>query len=278
MSTEEYLREPFFLYRYEDGSERSLLPADLGAWSLEGMAHAATLTTHFILEGNVRHRAPYSEKFRIYIEPPKRGSWEAQFVLALMSPEVWAGVAAGLSVSVPTLAFKLLRRISNRATGVPAKDDETKAIEETHSGTFDALVEAAEPALKRAHKVIRGERTSIGFSAGRFSFAFNKETKEYIETNEWDDTPSEAKGNVASLNVNNRTGRVFINDLGRSVPFLIHKMADTQTMISVARSLENYASTRLANSNLTFRYRAMRAPDGSIKRIEIQYARFDFGI
>lgn len=269
---------PMFVYRYDDGSDDHLLPGDEGGWSLEGMAHASTLVTHFLVEGKVRHRAPYSDKFKIYVGPPRSGSWEAQFMLALNSPEVWAGAVAGASVGLPVLAFKLLRRVSNRATGVPTQNDEAKQIEEARPGTFDALVDAAEPALIRAHRVITSQSTTLSFSAGSFLFAFNQETRSYIETNEFDEDASRAVGNVASFNVNRRTGRIFIDELGRGVPFLVHKDADRDTMIALARSLENYASTRLANSDVTIRYRAKRAGDGTIKTIVLYSAHFTFGI
>lgn len=272
------LVHPMFVYRYDDGSDDHLLPADEGGWSLEGMAHAATLVTHYLVEGKVKHRAPYSDKFKIYIGPPKAGSWEAQFMMALRSPEVWAGAVAGASIGLPTLAFKLLRRVSNRATGVATKSDETRAIEEANPGTFDALVEAAEPALIRAHRVVTTQSTSLNFSAGAFQFAFNRETRSYIETNEFDEQASRSVGNVASFNVNRRTGRIFIDELGRGVPFLVHKDAEQSTIMALARSLENYASTRLANSDVTIRYRAKRAADGTIKNIVIYAANFTFGV
>jgi len=199
-------------------------------------------------------------------------------MIALRSPEVWAGVAAGASVGLPTLAFKLLRRVSARATGVPTRADETKALEERHQGTFDALVEAAEPSLVRAHRVITSQKTTISFKRKAFEFEFNRETKKYIETNVLDDRASRTVGNVASLNVNSRTGRIFIDELGRGVPFLVHKDASDGTMRAMARSLENYASTRLANSDLTIRYRATRAGDGTIKRIVVYSADFMFGV
>lgn len=270
--------EPMFVYRYDDGTGDHLLPADEGGWSLEGMGHAATLVTHFLVEGKVKHRAPYSDKFKIFIGPPQAGSWEAEFMLALRSPEVWAGAAAGASIGLPAMAFKLLRRISNRATGVTPKNDEAKAIEEAHSGTFEVLLEAAEPALLRAHRVITTENTTVSFEKGPYKFQFNRETKRYLETNIFDERSTTAVGNVASFNVNRRTGRIFVDDLGRGVPFLVHKDADRDTIVAVARSLENYASTRLANSDITIRYRAKRAADETIKSIVIYSARFTFGI
>nr|WP_314528507.1 hypothetical protein [uncultured Brevundimonas sp.] len=267
-----------FVYRFDDGSDDHLLPADEGAWSLEGIAHAATLVTHFLVEGKVRHRAPYSDQFRIYVAPSRPGSWEVEFMMALRSPEVWAGAIVGASISLPTLAFKLLRRVSARATGVPSRNDETKALEERHQGTFDALVDAAEPSLVRAHRVITNDRTTLSFTSKAFQFEFNRETRKYIETNIKDDHSQVTVGNVASLNVNRRTGRVFIDELGRSVPFLVHKDADDGTMRAMARSLENYASTRLANSDLTIRYRSTRAADHTIKRIVVYSANFMFGV
>jgi len=269
--------EPMFVYRYDDGSDEHLLPADEGAWSLEGMAHAATLVTHFLVEGKVRHRAPYSDKFRIFIAPPTSGSWETQFMLSLASPDAWAGAIAGASISLPVLAFKLLRRVGNRATGTATKADETAAIEQRHPGNFDALVEAAEPGLVRAHRVVT-EHTNLTFSAGSFSFSFDRHTKEYIQTNELDKNTTKAVGNVASLNVNSRTGRIFLNELGRGVPFLVHKDSDPQTAVALARSLENYASTRLANSDIEITFRATRAADGTIKKILIYSAAFLFGV
>lgn len=242
------------------------------------MAHAATLVTHFLVEGRVRHRAPYSEQFRIFVAPPRAGSWEAEFVIALKSAEVWAGAAAGASIGLPTLAFKLLRRVSARATGAATKKDETAAIEERHQGTFDALVEAVEPSLVRAHRVITDRKTTLSFTTKAFAFEFNQETRNYIETNIKDDHTRRTVGNISSLNVNRRTGRIFIDELGRTVPFLVHKDADEGTLRAMARSLENYASTRLSNSDLTIRFRATRSADESIKRIVIYSAEFMFGV
>jgi hypothetical protein len=265
----------FFSYEYDDGTDRPLLPAEEGAWSLEGLSHAATLTTHFFLEGQVKRRAPYSDKFAVFVGPPRAGSWMADFYLALQEPSTWAGVVAGLSVNVPTI-FKVFNRITRRATGQAVDDDASSRFEEQHSGTFDALVEAVEPSIQRAHRVIKSRRTILSINAGKVGFHLNQATKEYIETSNLDHASSRSRGNVASYNVNNRTGRFYFDHLGRTVPFVIHKEADVRTEVALARSLENYAGSRLANSDIEITYRGIRAIDDRIKRIVIFDANFIF--
>jgi len=255
-----------------------LLPADEGAWSLEGMAHATTLITHFALEGKIRRRAPYSDKFRLLIGPPRNGSWVADFFIQLAGSEVWAGAAAGAAVSSVPGLFKLIRRISKRATGQEDQDDGASVLEKGKPGTFDALVEAVEPSLLRAHRVIHNERTHIEIRAGGVSIEFDRSTRRYLEMTEIDDAPRIIMENVASYNVNNRTGRVFINQLGRTVPFQLIKEIDKNSEISIAQSLQNYTVNRLANSDLEIRALAKRAYDDRIKSVVIVSARFVFGI
>jgi hypothetical protein len=266
--------EKFFTYEYRPPDGGNLLPGDDGAWSLEGISHAATITMNYFIEGKVRRRAPYNN-FRIFMAPPRDGSWAADFLVQLQSPGTWAGVAAGLSVNVPTV-FKVFKRLANRATGVKPDTDEGAAFEERHQGTFDALVEAVEPALVRAHRVIESKSSTLTLSAGSVGFTFNTETKRYIESSIVDPARTVAVGNVASYNVNGRTGRIFFDELGRTVPFKIAKDAGPQTEVALARSLENYANKRFANKDIRITYIARRAEDGSIKSILVIGADFIF--
>jgi hypothetical protein len=272
----------FFTWTYDDGSQTHLLPADEGAFSLEGISHAAKVATHYIAEGRVRHRAPFSEKFDIYIAPPQPGSWTADFIMSLSKPDTWAGAVAGIALTsfaaVPIYAYKLLRRIANRATGVLPSSDETSIIEEVYQGNFDALVDAATPSLTRAHRVIRSSNTTLQLKKDDLALQFDLSTKLYIETNFVDDHTSEAVGNTAGYSVNQRTGRIYMDELRRTVPFLLHREAPERASVALARSLEAYASTRAANSDLVFRYQGTRAQDGRLKKILIFDARFAFGV
>lgn len=268
--------ERLFSYIYDDERDEVYLPADEGAWSLEGFAHAATLTAHFFVEGKIRRRAPYSDEFRILIATPKAGSWATDFVIQFSKPEIWAGAVAGFGVGgVPGL-FRVLRRLAARATGQDPVNDGSEQFEEASSGTFDALVEAVEPSLARAHKVIRDERTTITASLGRTSFSFDRHTREFIETSAVDLDASRAVGNVASYNVNNRTGRIFFNNFGRTVPFTLARDVDQGSEIALGRSLQNYTEHRLANDDIQIQFRAIRAADNRIKRIIVTRAQFLF--
>lgn len=265
--------EHFFTYEYRPANGGNLLPGDEGSWSLEGIAHAATITTNYFVEGRVRRRAPYND-FRIFIGPPRAGSWAADFFVQLQSPGTWAGVAAGLSVNVPTI-FRVLKRVADRATGTVPSQDGSEQFEAAHQGTFDALVEAVEPSLIRAHRVIESSST-LSIKAGTANFTFNRKAKEYIETSIKDPGPSMGVGNVASYNVNARTGRIFFEALGRTVPFSIAKDARQGTESALGRSLESYASTRLSNKDIRIEYIPVRAGDGTIKRIVVTAALFLF--
>lgn len=271
-----------FQWTYDDRSGSNLIPAEDGANSLEGIAHAATISAHFLAEGKVRYRAPYSDKFEILAGPPRAGSWITEFYIALQRPDTWAGAAAGLALTgvgaAPIAVFKLLRRISARATGVPVENDGTERFEDAQHGTFDALVEAATPSLTRAHRAIRSRRTTIRLSTKKLSFEFDRETKDYIETDIREDGSSEARGNTSGYSVNNRTGRFFMDAIQRTVPFILDVNAPPSASVALARSLEAYASNRLANSDIRIRYRGTRAHDGRLKNILIYNAVFGFGL
>lgn len=268
--------ERLFIYSFDNGRDEVYLPADEGAWSLEGFAHAARLTAHYFVEGKIRRRAPYSDEFRILIAPPRAGSWVADFIIEFTKPDIWAGGVAGFALGGVPGVFRMLRRLASRATGQEPESDGSEQFEEAHSGTFDALVEAVEPSLARAHKVIRDHKTTVTASLGRLSFSFDQHTREYIETSVIDPGASQAVGNVGSYNVNNRTGRMYFNNLGRTIPFSLHRDVDQETEIALGRSLQNYTENRLANDDIRIQYRAVRAADGRIKRIVINRAVFLF--
>jgi len=268
-----------FKYEFEDGTDRPLLPADDGAWSIEGMAHAAIITAHYVFEGRVRLRAPYSDKFRLYIAPPRAGSWTTDFMLAMQRPDVLAGAVAGFGLSTVPGVFRLFKRLANRATGVESGVDISQRFEDERTGDFDALVEAVEPSLVRAHRVISERRTTVKASLGPAHFTFDRRTKAYIENIVTDQRETSERVNVASYNVNRRTGRVYFERLQRTVPFTISREAPPRTEIALGRSLDNYATNRMVNRDIDITYRAKRAEKGGrIKSIVIYDAQFIFGV
>jgi hypothetical protein len=72
---------------------------------------------------------------------------------------------------------------------------------------------------------------------------------------------------VAALNVNNKTGRVYLFDQGRTVPFLIHRNASPRTITKLSIYLNQYARNTGATVNI--RFRPMEHVDGRIKRLII---------
>jgi hypothetical protein len=135
-------------------AERHLLPAFEGSQSIEGLSRAIALIAHYSTTGEVRKRYPFNEHARLYLEPPRPGSFDALFSLmtdpssVLLTTPIGAfGVAIAASLTI-----ELLKLLTHRAVGGDYTPDERDVanLVRSRSGDIEALGEAIEPALKKS--------------------------------------------------------------------------------------------------------------------------------
>ena len=244
------------------------LPAYEGAQSIQGIARGLVLTTHFAATGVVRHRSPFDSDLQVYIEPPRRGSLEAIFQI-VTDPGVQFIGGIGVAV-IGNFLYDLSKTIFSRSVGKPSEPetDGVKDLEQERSGDLDALVDAVEPTLKLGHKAINSGASNIVIVQGDNNIVnSDARTKEYVEHSKKSDILERQDVGIGSFNVNSGYGRAFFHDIGKTVPFIVHRHAQPGTMAAISYSLDRYANK--LPSDISIEFLRTTAPDGRTKSIVI---------
>jgi hypothetical protein len=243
-------------------AEYGHVEAFAGIESAAGIARALTLIGHYVATGQVRHRFPFDDGVKFYLEATEPGSlnWRIKVIAGT--------VAIGLATNG---IYDLIKLVTTKAIGEePASISQPVAqLNESKSGDIDALVEAIEPALKKAHYGV-GE-TAIKIQIKESStkdviVTFNQKSKNYLmDSVEADDDFQDVS--ISALNVNDRTGRAYFLDLSRTIPFSVSRDADPKTMRILSASLDRYANKDPAPTRIWFT--RIEAVDERLKRIVI---------
>jgi hypothetical protein len=229
-----------------------------GVVSLEGIARAANLAAHYAATGEVRFRAPYSDEVEFRISAPTEGS--------LSFPFKAVSRVSG-AIAKKKLAGALLLALLSRSTGQEIPEEISSQISNVRSGDLDAMAEGATPGVLRAHRWIDNDKKSIDIAGGEFSgVSFDQETKEYLEIEECSDETTQDV-TVAAVNANSKIGRVYFDNLGRTVPFKVGKDATGRTLSNLSRYLTRHIEK--TNEWVSIRFIPIRYSDGRLKRIII---------
>lgn len=230
-----------------------------GSQALSGIGRVGTLVGHYVATGQVRYRAPYSNRFGFFLSGTENGS------LTVLVSEISRLTRDGGTATAN--AAKLLRKVINRAIGKEKAGTVNLDGMDVPAGDLDALAEAAGPGLITAHRWISHTKQSISIDTGHpRSLKLDTVSKDYLNT-------EQTLGNgvqdvsVGALNVNSRNGRVYFHDLKRTVPFYVAKTARDRTIPTLSRFLTQYAEKTGATVNIKFE--KIGYPDGRLKRIVI---------
>lgn len=222
-----------------------------------------TLIAHYAATGKVRHRFPFDETVRFYLEDTEEGSFNWKFAAAATG-----SLALGLATNG---IYDLAKLTMSKAIGEEPTQlsEQVKAINEGQSGDVDALVEAIEPALKKAHYGIDETAKEIVIeetNTKRVIVRFNGSSKSYLKDSvEGDDDIQDVA--ISALNVNDRTGRAYFLDLKRTIPFRVSRDADPKTIGILSAGIDRYANKLPAPIRITFS--RVEAIDGRLKKIII---------
>jgi hypothetical protein len=156
----------------------------------------------------------------------------------------------------------LLRAIGKR----PRPENETvRKLAEQREGDLEALTNACEPAISEAHSSIGlGVNNIVVIRNNNYITTFDRSTKEYVRTSHQQHEELIA-GNVSRLNVNQKSGGIYLDEEGRVVPFSIARDAVPRTLQALGASVNAYAKPE----SVSARVRRVVAPDGRIKKLII---------
>lgn len=248
-------------------ADRHRIDALTGGESLSGIGHALTLISHYASTGNVRFRAPYSKLIRFYYVSNQEGSLE--WLLDAVS-KTQSAIALGLR---PSEITSIVNYVFSRAIGRDSSSlDEVNGLE-NHIGDLDALVEAVEPSLRKAHRAIGSTAHSIAIydqKSPTDSIVFDRRSKNYLDDDINAGTITQDVS-IPALNVNSRYDRAYLEDQGRTIPFKVSRDATGRTMTQLSKALDDYAKKNGTTVSITFE--KIESSDERIKRLIIYDAK-----
>lgn len=265
--------------RFSGGdAEQHRLPAYNATESLDGIARSSLILTNYLVERRVRHKNFSYTGYSVDLVALQPGSFEALFDINILNhcleylPEIGIGIASNFLTDVFRAIFR--RSIGGSA---PQKIEELEASEKLSAGDMGALVDAVEPAIRRAHTVISQGAESIDIIAPDADIVnFDPASKAFVNKSIFDNEPMTKLFSIGSYNANSRYGRAFDFSLGKTIPFTVLTTADADTMRVILDSIRSYALKKEGvnlDSAVALRYTRILAIDGRVKKMTIFKAR-----
>lgn len=255
----------------EAGNNR--IPLYLGSESINGIGRSIILPLHYAITGEVRRRYPFTDEAQIYLTSFRPGSFETIVQIIIDNPAeaaIATAIGTGISANVIT---DLLKSIWRKTIGQheQAETEAIRRLERLKSGDLEALTQAVEPGFRRGHAVINHGSRNITIIQGDNSVVrLDQDSKNFLETTIDDDEIYVRGGSIGALNVNDRSGRAFIDGENFGVPFSVHKDSARGTMDTLSDSLRSYAHG--TPKYVELRYYRKLSIDGRVKRIIVTAA------
>lgn len=261
---------------YDGGeAERNRLPAHQGATSLEGISWSVSLIANYAITGRIRSRGDLSPKLKVFLLPGRQGSFITDIVVFVTEPNnifltsvVGSYVASTVGQMVNSLVVSTVREVCGLAISLSQREEGW--LKRLPSGDREALVDKIEPSMKRAHGVIDEGVETIMIQKGYTPLVqLDHLTKAYVNADLAGDETTK-KVSIGALNANTGNGRLYIKDLGKTVPFYVPKDLEQTTYAALSYSLDQYVNNR--PSTILVESKEVLALDGRIKRLLIQRA------
>jgi len=271
--------------------------------SLIGFQRSLALTTHLVINNEIITQAPSLKGAAIYATPPRPGSWE-----------IFAHVLGELGISAFLYKFGTAPRDTplghlvssvysfaiKKSLGFHVDFDQTlgeqyEKIRETGvevptltESRVDSLIEKIEPAVRELHRPIFASHTaktadisaSLGGPLIPIGEQFTESTYEYMRFLEQGSYPEIFHGRVSSFNINTFSGRIFIREFGRPVPFsLAESVRNKDSIILTTFSLaENAKDQRGDRGDLVISAFVNKGRSGHIRKLFVVSLREDTDI
>lgn len=262
------------------GAEADLhhVPAYEAVETLYGVARSLIIPINYLAEGRVRYKNYGYNGYKINLVTNRPGSFETVFevLLNLDLMTVTGGLALGV---FGNFATDIIKTVYRRTIGRPGEDSISRLTETgvLKGGDIDAMVDAVEPAVRKAHTSIgKGANNIVIISGDNNVVRFDRTTKEYVNTSVNDQEIRSKRFSVGSFNANDNTGRVYDSDLGRTVAFQINKGSDIETIRAISNSIGSYALSRAGAQTaygVALKYTRMLDMEGRVKKIFVIKAR-----
>jgi hypothetical protein len=216
--------------------------------ALVGFQRTLALTTHLLLNDEIITQATSLKGAHILSLPPQEGSWKT--VATVVFGTMLATGTASRDSMLGHLATSAYDYVVSETLGFHVDFDEAlgQQLEEyaaTHGEPkitqprVDSLIEKCESSIVDMHRPIVKSRTAIrGEIISVYSDVYREigptmdvQTYDYVNYTEQSEDIEIINGKISSYNMNTFHGRVFVNEEGRPVPFLLSELARTPVNI-----------------------------------------------
>ncbi|WP_462183064.1 DUF7946 domain-containing protein [Pseudoalteromonas maricaloris] len=258
------MREVQIKLSYKGGdAEQHRLDMYDASVSLHGFARAIAITTHALLnDGEVKRKGNKATGAKIFVSPPKKGSYEQILTLAIENP---------IAASVVAAAFWDMLKWTWSKTLNLAYDPETptvKKLDERVEPFISDIEEVLESALEEAHRPIKNNpEMTITVVRPRVGNAINMnaETLKSVSIRTENRVVTGIIGNVTKYNILSGIGRFYEDKKGHTVSFKIPEKATENMRKRVTWSM-HHAQGGEGEGKIEFHARKVVSAKGSLKR------------
>lgn len=236
------------------------------AVSLQGFAKALSITTHALLnDGEIRKKGNKIDGAKIYINPSRKGSFEELITLAIENP-----VAASIGSSIVANVFYDLIKWTWSKTLELDYEPEThhvRKLKERIEPFIGDMEEALEIPLEQAHRPIKKfEDMTIVLKRQKVGevIKMNSDTLKSVSLQTDSNIITGIMGNITRYNILSGIGRVYDDNLEKTIPFKIH-----DDVTSNQKQLLTWSMHNAQNGNggkLDFEVKRVLTAKGVIKR------------
>lgn len=198
------------------------------AESLDGIARVVNVIVHaFANQGEIRERLTAPEGAQTYLSAAKKGCFE-ETVTIVFGTEVVNRIKP--SVIVGNFWDFLTASIS-AAIGrdYDPNTPMVRKISEQNDTFFEEIAEELENSLQRLHRPIKSQGAhTITFARPyvRDIVTLDRESLEYVSVRDQERELSYWRGNVTKYNSLSGYGRVYLDELGETIPFKIDRFKE----------------------------------------------------
>ena len=244
------------------------------AQALVGFQRTLALTTSLMLNGELITRAPALKNAMIMSIPPQEGSWK---VVATIMVGGYYLLTASQSTILGNLVYSAYDFVVKESLGFHPKLEESLVVQyeefqnkinsskytpNLNQARLQSLTEKCQNSIRDMHRPIYGKNTAMSAQIKYLSFnnqpklvgtELNIETyASLIGLKKLNDSET-FEGRVSSYDVNTQKGRIFLKELGRTIPFELERNALTVNQRELLiESLKSYQKVGSNANNFGF--------------------------
>jgi hypothetical protein len=252
------------------------VPAFASLESLHGFSQAVMMILHFAETGEIRRRGFKELRTDLRIIATREGSFEFIFEFKDLVPIFVEAYGKGIA----NASWELIKTVFSRAIGASGSKD-IEAAEEAgalNTGDLGALVQAAEPSIRKAHSVVNHGSSNINIfiNGDDNRIVLDAASKEYMHESIFNDETRSQRFLVTSFDGRNRTGRLFDLEAEQAFTFDLLAEADRASLTVIVDAARAYALREKGKFDekmeVVCAFTSIDAADGRTKRLRIYAA------